>query len=300
MSKPRFTVSELITHAHLHPTSRRVIVEGTDDQTLIEWFLREAGVPRPDVLPIEAISVPEEMVTAELGGGNRGALLACARAVTQEVSGCSLSLTFVADSDYDYVLGRRLLEEHLLLYTDCSSLDAYLCLPRILDKFVSLSSLKKRISGDQVASAITPVLTDLFAARATNVSLGQDLEWPKNINKRLSVPKGSRTLSFNVDRFVRDYLINNSRFGILDEFRLEFDRIRTTGSPDDLRQRIHGHDVPVVLSCFLKPFLTSSSGHLKQSSTVAESLRKCVELSDLESEPLFDKLLKRVRGSRSP
>src|SRR5260370_5415879 len=160
MALPRRHVAEIIEGYRLEPSLRDIYVEGHSDATIVRWYVRTLGIRDVKVAEIDSIEFPTELATS-IVEGNRGRIMVLAQQVEAADLQPARAVLCIADLDSTGFLGTAENRPYLAL-TDHPSIETYLFVPDVLDKFVKLVLGLENPSGNEMVTALEPALRQLF------------------------------------------------------------------------------------------------------------------------------------------
>jgi len=284
------TIEELVALYECEPEIRDIFVEGAADRAVVDWYLRRRMDRRVTVLEINDIDIPAAVVCARLfDDGNRGRALTLAYELDERLSPAAMGrVTIVFDSDWDALLGITHVPS-VLVPTDYSCLEMYLFNETVLDKFLCVVVLGASCSTRKLMAELGRVLQRLFVIRITNHVLKWGMKW---VTCERTCTKNDGAISFDEAEFVKRYLAKNGRLAARAIFEAEMHRIQRCMG-DDARHQINGHDFVEMLTWYLRS-LVGDKRSLKECHTVGRALFACLELEQLDAQPMFQRLLQRV------
>lgn len=292
-SDKRRTIDELATLYELEPDIRDVFVEGTDDRAVLEWYLGERTKRFVSVAEIDSVHVPDDTV---LGHGhkigNRGRVISLAYELESRLdSNAQAAVTLVVDADFDHIK-QVSLRCSMLLSTDFSCFEMYWFNDRVIEKCRLLAGVPRRPPVHTFLDELAKVLQCLFVIRLSNETLELRMSWIP-FNKVCS--KEGDAIAFDKDEFVRRYLMKNGQTARLEDFREEIATNRTLLRGDP-RYQINGHDFTALFYWYIHPLVSGKKGFMGEES-VKKVLRTCVELDQLDDQPMFQRILARVTAA---
>lgn len=239
---PKRTIRELVAIHRLEERLHDIIVEGTTDKTLIEWFLKENRRVGFVVYEIGVFEVEAQRVLAHgLEDNNRGRVIALALDVAAAADD-NLKVTCIADRDFDLVLGI----EHrcpLLLFTDYACMLMYLFNERVLDKYFSFRLRGFPKSARRAVREIAGTLQILFAVHLAKYLMLRDMQpvrWQDSCVLR------GEGVWLNLNDYLDRYLNKNSRRARADEFSAKIRECQGR-MQFDARYQMRGHDFIAIL-----------------------------------------------------
>ncbi|SRR5216683_4583790 len=288
---PRRTLEELIAIHRVESTVHDVIVEGTSDKNLVEWFLIENEKRNFAVYEVGLFEVdPSEVLALGLQDNNRGRVIAVAIDLAKHC-GKKSGVSCIADRDFDKVLEVER-ECDLLLLTDYTCMLMYTFNPRVLRKYFRFRVRGFGKTAGRAILEISEALETLFAVRLANqiLALGlKSVDWQECCSLEIS------GVHLDVEEYLKRYLNKNGR-------RSEMARL--VGQIQECRSwmrfgprfHIRGHDFITILIWYISQHRGFGAFARRTEDTVEEELFSCVELKDLLSESLFQELLVRIKN----
>lgn len=281
---PRRTLNELEQRYRLEPTLRDLYVEGTRDKWMYEWYLKARGCTDISVFNIDSIEIDSDVLDAHgLSSGNRDRVVALALELDQRFPEPINSVRCVADSDFNFVLPNNVSADHLL-YTDYTSLDLYTYNEWAISKLTVITNMGEQDIRPMLDN-ITPILNELFIARAASNHLKLGARFPEFLNY-CTLQDG--LVAFNGDDCFSNWLNSNG----LASRRFEFDQIRATLRSVDIsdpRMCIRGGDYFVLLGWLLRHRF-GWAGYRSGRRAIQEPLSTAIDSDRLSQEILFARL----------
>jgi hypothetical protein len=202
----RKTIAELVALYTFEPQLRDLYVEGINDKTLLEWFFKQFDIESINVIEINSISVDDSLITRlGLKHGNRDRVVALSLEFERLLQNKTRYLVCLADSDFDFILGRKYKSPYLL-YTDYTSIDLYFISKNILEKLLSLGLGKPPSDVNKLLMCLAQVLQEVFLIRAINESLNWNISFTP-FTKCCEI-KGSYVI-FHYQKFIEKSLLKN-------------------------------------------------------------------------------------------
>jgi hypothetical protein len=286
---PKRTLQELLAIRELETELHDVVVEGTSDKKLIDWFLEENQRSKAAVYEIDVFQVDSADVLAlGLENNNRGRVITLANQITSQAVSRD-NFTCIADRDFDHILNIRR-DSDVLLFTDYSCMLMYTYNERVLRKFFRFKVDGFPKSVRQIMREISSALQVLFAFHLTRHLHFPEAE-PVPWKKSCSIDENG--IVFEADEYVERYLHKNRRHDDKDRFMQQVRQYQARMRFDP-RMQIRGHDFIAILIWYVaqhrgfKPFGRVTEAELEQ------DLFSCLEVRDLTPERLFQRLLERV------
>lgn len=270
----------------LRPEFRDIVVEGHTDQHFYEWYVRQHGINGVKVYAVDDfVEIDGTTVlscTQEIGA--RGRVISLA----MEASKWGLAentLTMIVDADRDCLT--TIEELPGLLRTDVGSLEVYMFQERPLQKLLSLV-LGSGKDARSLIDSMTEVLNQLFICRHVLHIHGPCIALLRNVASCLTKNKRIGTISLDYRELIRRSLDAAKVKGKLDELVSIFEDLLNQ-LPEDRLRAITGHDLSPTLIAFL-----DLKNNWASTEVIEATWRGCVEVSDLDSFPMFVSLRQRV------
>ena len=243
------------------------------------------------VYTIDTVNVPtDQVIGAGLEDGEKGRVVytchqfAAALGETRQVTG-------IVDRDYDSVLGVTL-DCPLLLFTDYACMEMYCFNAAVLERFFRLYVRKEEYTAAKFTAAVREVLREGFLMRATNQRLKLARSWLELVGQ---CEVGVAKVAFDSDDFVYKYLNKGSKTGMIKNFKEQLAEFRTAVGTADDRHCINGHDFVALLARYIHQLV--SNKRLADPDAVERQIIAHLDFSALAEEPLFKRLMERVRRS---
>ena len=286
----RRSIEELAALYQFEPSIRDVIVEGSDDAALIEWYLKNRCTNVFSIIEINAIDVPAQLFKIfNLADGNRGRIIALANYLDETLNGKSRDcVTLVIDSDYDRIVGKSWRFEFLLT-TDFTCFEMYLFSDGILDKLMSVVLGGATISAANALRTTASVLQRLWVYKVANHLLGLSMSW-LSFTKNCKIVGDS--IEFNDEDFIIRYLIANGKKRDKQKFRAKCEEL-TGKLAEDPRHGIDGHHLMELLRWYLRKHVRDTKP-LKDLRAFERAYYGCLELSMLDQYTLFKTIASRI------
>jgi hypothetical protein len=286
-AEPR-RLDELATLYRLEPTLRDVYVEGSTDRRFIEWYLHQSEVRGVTVSEINLVEIPPGLLhQAGLGDGNRSRVIVLARELERILGSETVSLSCLADTDFDGLLGQK----HacaLLLTTDYTCLEMYFYEARCMNKFLRLVVYGFPKSAKNVLAELQNPLQELFLIRMANHVLGWNLKLTQF--EKLCELTGAG-VAFDQAEYVKRILAANRRATHAKKFYEQIEKCRLLLTKES-RKQVQGHDFVGLLAWYIR-----AHGKSKITQDLLErSLPACSECAWISEQPMFEELLKRLRS----
>ena len=278
-------LDELIVLYRLEPSLKDIYVEGINDKNLIEWVLSAHNIKDIRVYSIDGVEVNDDILKRHglNKGSNRSKVLALSAELAQSLP-VTRKIVCIADRDQeDYLpsnLGNCFLE-----FTDYNSIELYLLKSSVIRKFISLVLGGFPISEDRLIAQAIPILEDLYILRLAGQVLNWNMEWIPFTKKYVKI---TEEFSFDRERFQKAYLLKNGKWHRKAVFEAKVEKLRSM-LKDDFRLRLRGHDLMELLYYVVKKRKTSRK--FGDVDTFRGAFMGCLELSELSSERLFQRIL---------
>lgn len=285
----RRTIEELVARYALEPELHDLYVEGPGDKLFFEWFLTCSACKPVAVFEIDTVDIsPTILEELKLKPRNRDRVIALSIQLEQFLE-CDANsprcLRCIADSDFDFVLGRKHTSKYLL-YTDYASLDLYFFDVSALEKLLKLGVRRQPHPAKAIQTNIGEVLKDVFLIRAANEYLGWYLEWVPFVKCcRLK----DYLIDFDCQRFVENYLTRNGRRRDIEAFENTVEHLRAV-KVKSIRHCIRGHDLFELLAWYVSKITKKSSNKFRDPLVVRSMLCCTSDVMALLKERLFTRL----------
>lgn len=280
------TIDEAITLHEFEPKLKTLYLEGRKDEGIVTWFLEKKRKLDIDVYSVNEIEIPEEVILKHNLNlhSNRSKLIALAKELDSKIKTKQLKLLCVIDRDFDDYLEKDYSGIYLG-YTDYNSMEMYCFNKTVICKFIKIVLGGLALPVEELIRIMTNVLKDIFSIRLTNERLQWGMRW-LDFDNLLSVKNKKVTL--DTDEFIRRYLMANSKIKSILIFQGELENVKEMLDGDD-RKNIKGHDFPYLLFHIIRR--KKKIGFSKYNNTFNGALFGCLEVSDIENEKLFRKIL---------
>lgn len=282
----RRRLDEVLARYVLEPSLKDVYVEGHLDSSFLKWFFGKIGKSNVHIYEIQTVDIPESSFQNSVfrKDSNHDMIILLSEILANHFNRVELPVRCIADADYDRHL-MRCKQNHILLYTDFTSMQMYLFNESCVLKTISFMVPAFPISAVVLLSQLINVLQELFLIRLTN----EKLKWGmakidiKNYTRWLH----SRIL-FDKTRYIQNYLTTNGKKSRESEFHRTMDTLKE-GFESDPRHNIRGHDFTYLLFLTLK----RESGHhfgVKYPEAFERIISGFSELDDVKDFNLFTAL----------
>ena len=279
---PRRTIRELVARYCLEPELLDIYVEGPRDKGWYGLYFQKVECKGAAVYEIDTVDVAADTVRDySLELGNRGRVLAVALELDRCFPATLKGVRCVADSDYDFVLGRNVLARHLL-YTDYTSPELYMWKHDILERILVLGFMVPPEDVASIFESVSLLVEELFTIRAAN----KKLCWGANLVRfAKSCTIDGPTIVFDRENFVQRYLNAHGRMGQRAEFEKACDGIRPAPGTDR-RRSISGDDLVEAIGWYLKEGC-NWDGYRNAKRSATPIVMSALDISSLAGERLF-------------
>jgi|SRR5450755_2196026 hypothetical protein len=292
----RRTLEELITLYQEEPELSEVITEGRTDAGLLTWYLRRQGHDTRVFAIDDRLTVTASEVRQRgQDRGCKGRLIAAALYLNETSVEGTQRVTFIADVDTNIAVGHPLEGADCLLWTDYTSMEMYCYAKNPIDKFLRVClRAPEAVKAESVLAAIRDCLVEIFYIRIVLSFLEDPKSMASNFDRKLRVIDND--VDVDIKTLIRDSVKTK---GVDVDELIKSQRLKRSTCPSDERMAIRGHDFIQVCCFYLK---TAHSGLFKDDRAAYKSaqvfgnaLIACLELPDLSSENLFQRLTERLR-----
>lgn len=289
-SIPTRSIEELVARYTLEPELRDLYVEGHRDKDLFEWFFDQFNCDSISVFEIENIDIDYSLIAKyTLQDRNRDRIVALSleleRLLTVEVR----FLTCVADSDFDFVLGRKH-NSCYLLFTDYTGLDLYFCSEDVLEKIFKLHAPNISFS----IQDFTEILQEIFIIRAANEKLDWGLHWIPFF--KCCEIKDNKVV-YDCEKFIRRYLCANSRINDLSKFIQACKQLKEIRVETPMKL-IRSGDFFELIGWYMLKKLGGKGRKFRNPEFMRSILLSAIDSNKLVTEGLFKQLIKKYRRKR--
>lgn len=222
----------------------------------------------------------------QLESGQKGLLVALARELFKLGNDNPLKVKCVVDADYDYLL-KRTEENPYLLYTDGTSIEMYSYSEFVVNRIMRFALNCSLNPIEHALKELQPILSDVFAIRATNEKLKLGLTWLSFEGRCVIQSDGS--FGFDRKKFIRDYLNKNSAIAKAKEFDKCYEKLQTENL-SDYRKHIRGHDFVTLLGRYCRLKAKWSPGKMAADTIMSGFFRLTLDAKRMAEEPLFRQL----------
>jgi len=283
----RRTIDELIARYCLEPELRDLYVEGPGEKLLFKWFFKEYGCKEIAVFEIECADVDILLNEYCLQPGNRNRVVVLAMELNKSLINDARCLACVADSDFDFVLGRKY-NSRYLVYTDYTSIDLYFYSVHILEKLFLLGIRRIPCDISILMKNLTDVLERIFLIRSTNEKLGWSLRW---VDFTRSCSLDGSTVVFDHMGYIEKYLSCNGRLKDKEQFILTLEGLEAVKVKTS-KHRIRGHDYIELIGWYISKVVGSGGNKYRDQNVVRAIIYPAVDARTLANEGMFKRLLK--------
>jgi hypothetical protein len=290
MSLPKREVKEIV-QLHLREGSalREVFVEGEDDRRILRSFLESRRVPNVAVLTIATVDVPDSEVLARgLNTGSKGRVVALAALLEGQVG--QDQVVCIADADLDRFRGVTY-QYSLLLLTDCTSIEMYLCRPSVMDRILTVALRDFPKTTEQVVAELAALLRESFLLRVALEDLRFAAKLPDEHSSYCASKRGGG-MSFRTSDYVAKAM---STLPAPDGEQMQLVSARIEDRRQHLRGNIgveaHGHDFVDTFSWYVRQH--KGWGGINPN-TLKGIILGFLDSASLAEEPLFQELLRRL------
>jgi hypothetical protein len=285
----RKTIAELVALYTFEPQLRDLYVEGINDKTLLEWFFKQFDIESINVIEINSISVDDSLITRlGLKHGNRDRVVALSLEFERLLQNKTRYLVCLADSDFDFILGRKYKSPYLL-YTDYTSIDLYFISKNILEKLLSLGLGKPPSDVNKLLMCLAQVLQEVFLIRAINESLNWNISFTP-FTKCCEI-KGSYVI-FHYQKFIEKSLLKNARFSDVKTFNDTYEQLKKKKTKT-FRHTIRALDYFELLGWYISKQIGTRGNKYKDPEVIRAIIYTAADVKSLTKEKLFKALLKR-------
>jgi hypothetical protein len=283
----RKTIDELIARYTLEPELRDLYVEGPTDKLFFEWFFKQFGCLSVSIFEIDCVDIQDELIERlGLQSRNRDEVIALSIEFERSLQNDVPWLFCVADSDFDFLLGRTH-NSRYLLYTDYTSIDLYFWSEDVLEKCFQLGVRRVPCDIKKLLANFAEILQEVFLIRAANESVGWNLHW---IDFTRCCCIKNNLVVFDRDEFIRRYLCSNSRQGSTKQFIGVCERLRKI-KVKIFKHRIRGGDFFELVGWYISKQIGRRGNKYRDPEVIRAVIVPAVDVKLLTNEELFKKLL---------
>jgi hypothetical protein len=289
MDDPRRTVEELFLRLRLEPHVFDVVVEGSEDQSLINWFLEAVAEQLPDVrvYTVDDLWVPSNVFPVWVDPGARDRVIRISELIASEFASRA-PIVLVADRDLQALLPGVVETEYLLL-TDGVDLEALFFDEGLLDRLQALFLQRRLGDSSAILTALGPILTELFLMRAADHVLGLNLGLFEP--SRCCRVGGDPLVEFDRNQYLDRLLISRGAAHQRDDMEAQIASLRSTAALEPA-VLAHGKDFVALLSFTLRRM--GADNALVQPHVLRRGLMTCLDIRQLAGLPFFERLLARL------
>jgi len=283
----RRTIDELATRYILEPELRDIYVEGPRDKKLFKWFLNKSEFNNIEIYEINSIDISDDLInTLGLQSGNRDRLIALSVELERFLPISIKYVLCIADSDFDFLLGRKYGPRYLL-YTDYTSIEIYFYYEQIIEKILLFSVHRDTIEIPALMEILTEILQELFIIRSANEKLGWGLTWVDFI-KNCKIKNG--LIEFDVRKFIEKYLLKNNKLDRINEFIETCEELKKV-KVETHKHRIHGEDYFELLGWYISKLVHNGGHHYRNEQIMRTIIFQSANVRELTNEKMFEKLV---------
>lgn len=282
----RRTIEELIARYTLEPELRDLFVEGLSDKLIFEWFFKQCRCELISIFEINCVNIQDSLID-ELGlqSSNRDRVVALSIELERLLPIQVPQLCCVADSDFDFLLGRRHNSPYLV-YSNYTSLDLYFWSEDILDRFFRLGVRYIPCEINTLLTNFAEVLQEVFLIRATNERLGWGLKWIE-FTRCCSIK--DNLVVFDRMEFIKRYLSKNCRRGDIKEFIDVCEELRKI-EVETFKHRIRGGDFFELLGWYISKRIGRRGNKYRDPNIIRGMIIPGIDVKLLIKEKLFKNL----------
>jgi len=285
----RRTIEELIVRYDLEPELCDLYVEGARDKKIFEWFLKRTGCKSVMVSEIDSIDIEESLIKElNLQSGNRDRVIALAIELERCIQKDAQFLLCVADSDFDFLLGRKY-EPLYLQYTDYTSVELYFFSEYILEKLLTLGVQCVPCKITELLDNFIGVLQEVFLIRAANEKLGWGLHWMCFTN---CCKIKDNLVIFDKKEFIKRYLSKNGRLKNIKKFIEVYDQLSAI-KVKIYKYRIRGGDYINLLGWYISKQIRRGGNKFRDPKIIHAMILPAGDEKLLMKEELFKKLFEK-------
>ena len=268
-------IDEIIVKYQLEPSlNKEIYVEGSSDKSLIEWFLKQAGIRNIIVLEISTVNIKSQrVINLGLDTNNKNRIISLCDSIQNGIIG-------IIDSDFDFLEIPKYTYPHLFR-TDYASMEGYCFNVKILEKIL-LGHISKQVEDyNSLLKVLGDILVELFLIRFSKEKLQKNNKY-LTFDKKKYLSSTNNQLYFNRTLYLQNYFSNKQE--IINEINKFIDKQKLS-LPSDIRKVIHGHDFEDLLLFYLNITQKDAKEIFKR------SLYSALEYESLKKENMFIKLL---------
>jgi hypothetical protein len=263
-----------------------VIVEGRRDAGLFRWYLREHSLNASVFAIDDRVRLPRDpVIAAQQQVNSRGRAITAAIHAERRLGKEQRSVTVIVDADALRVLGPAPREASCLLWTDDAALENYVLRERPLAKALDVC-LHSAVDAATVLTAIRPALADVWSVRLVL----NDFDLPLIDDFAAVCELSEFRSSADVEELIRRSLTGVAKAewpASVADLAAMAKQVR--GFILASGQTGRGHDIAPLIRGFLE-----TQGRLVRPEMLEIAVVSCLELVDLDEEPLFRMLRSRL------
>ena len=284
----RIPLADLVTEYMLHVNRKHLFVEGREDCAVLEWYLEPVSSISVSVFEIDTVEITaDELHRHNLTEGKKNRVLVLARELDKALPEGSAQVLCIVDADFDYILN-RIERNRFLAYTDGTSLEMYAFSEAALKRVLRLGFRDSTSDPKEILDTLYGILQDVFVTRAVNEALQLGLTWLPFV-RRCKIQDDGK-IAFDLDKFVRDYLLKNNAHAQTEEFSIC--RMNLLNSQLGSRWRwVRGHDYAKLLTRYFNAISkTAEARALARSGSVMRMAFVALDRDEMNAAPLFRKI----------
>jgi hypothetical protein len=283
----RREVEELVMLYELEPTVRDIYVEGPSDRAFMVGVSRRLGL-KVQIREVDFVKISSaQLDELDLGIGCRQRVIALA-ILLERVATLDLSSQVACIADADDEAGRSpKFTGSLLLYTDVSSMTTYAFASQYLQWYLDVVVLGFPLTGEQVVSALIPVLRVAALLRRCSCRLGLSVAM---VDLTSDCEIAGDIVEFDRDRCLLRFLNKAGAHSRREEFETEI--ASRTSLAADPRLWVHAEDFTSILHWLIVRLRGPTNTVAKH--LLARTLLLGIPNDDIASWPLFGTLLARM------
>jgi len=289
----RKKIDELIVRYTLEPGLRDVYVEGPAEKNLLEWFFTESRLEQIDIFDVNTINIPES-VTNNYGlrsdnnqCGNRDRIITLSLEFDKKLKNHIPYLICIADSDFDFLLGRKFHSSYLV-YSEYTSTDLCFFSEQSLGKILTLLGSNPVCGIKQWVQNIKDVLQKLFLIRTANVKLAWDMTW-QEFSKCCYIDNNDYVI-FKDQEFINKYLNANGRRNNIDTFISVLNEL-TQIQVASYECVIRGHDLFELLGWYITRKKGKHGNKFRDQEVIRNSIIASANLESIKDKDPFKSLI---------
>lgn len=285
-SGDRYLLDEVLVLYQLEPSLRDLYVEGRRDAGFYAWYFREHDISAQVYAVDDRVELSSELVHAIGEDVNaRGRAIALAIACERALGTDQRGVTVVIDADLLHIVGPVPLESSCLLWTDDAALENYALRPRPMGKFLKVC-LHSSVKAASVLAAVRPALEEILAVRVVFKSLDlgmiEDIASVCDLSEDHSSVDTHQLILRSLTRFPKaEWPATPAE---IEEMTTDY-----RSMVKEARQSGRGHDIAPLVCRFLQ-----TQGDFARRDTIEAAMLGCIELVDLDDQPLFVALRSRL------